>query len=185
MASKYMAAKLTKKNNQRIGYIVVLSVIAITLGAIVYVYTAQKLVVTPDQTAQPVDEQPDTIHTPTPTPTKLFHGKDTYYLSGGAMDDPHFPQVDIDPLDPEVQGTQAFTVHITSTYPVNEAFLNIRTDIHTTKVPLNLDSGTRTDGYWKATWTLPETYLYNYKITLTAQTSYTQGTATITIRHRE
>lgn len=182
-----MAVKTSSKQrkNELFGYIVIISVIVVILAAIVYVYKAQQLAALPEETSvtQP-NGTTETAATPTPTPTKLFHGKDTYHISGGAPDDPHFPQVDIDPLDPDVGTAQAYTVKIISKYPVTTAFLTIKTDSRDTKVPLSLTSGTRQDGIWQATWTMPETYLYNYQITPTAQTAYTQGSATITVRQR-
>ena len=175
-----------KKKGELFGYIIILIVIAIILAAIVYVYKAQQLTALPEEIhiTQP-DNKAEEIATPTPTPTKLFHGKDTYYISGGAPDDPHFTQVDIDPLDPDVDTSQAYTVKIISKYPVTTAFLTIKTDTHDSKMPLDLTSGTRQDGIWQATWTMPETYLYNYQITPTAQTAYTQASSTITVRQRK
>lgn len=183
-----MASKIpsTFKLTDTIGYIIVLSIIIVVLGAIVYVYKAQQVAtnIPESQITQP-PLTGDTVPTPTPTPTKLFHGKDTYNISGGMPDDPHFPEVSIDPLDPEVGQEQTFTVKITSKYPVTTAYLSIRTDKNTTKLPLTLSSDDRTNAIWTATWKMPETYLYNYQITPHAQTAYTQSSATITVRERK
>jgi len=174
-----------RKTGKIFGYVLVVAVIVVVLAAIAYVYKAQQLATLSEEAqTSHLAQGSETIPTPTPTPTKLFHGKDTYYISGGAPDDPRFPQVDIDPLDPDVGATQTYTVSINSKYPVTTAFLTIRTDTRESKVSLNLVSGTREDGTWQATWTIPETYLYNYQITPTAQTAYTQGSATITERQR-
>lgn len=183
-----MATKASKKSktNEVIGYVVILAVIAVVLAAIFYVYKAQKLSTLSPEESQTTGNTDTTksLPTPTPTPTKLFHGKDTYNLSGGAPDNPHFPDVSIDPLDPAVGARQIYTVKITSKYPVTKAFLSIRTDTKTSQLPLSLTSGTADNGTWQASWTMPETYIYNYQITLTAQTAYTQGSATITVRQR-
>ncbi len=184
-----MVSSTSSKNAEIISYVVVIVIIGVIFAAIFYVYKAQQLTMPPPEESQvQVNEVPGTPAktqpTPTPTPTKLFHGKDTYNISGGAPDDPHFPQVTIDPLDPNVGDTQAFTVDINSKYPVTKAYLSIRTDTKTTQVPLTLASGDTTKGVWQATWTVPESFMYNYLITPTAQTAYTQGSATITIRKR-
>lgn len=162
-------------------------ILILIIGAAAYSYFTQKTPLkqplVPGQPALTATGTP--IPTPTPTPTKLFHGKDTYNISGGKPDDPHFPEVTIDPLDPAVGAKQVFTVKITSKYPVTKTFLSVRTDTRSTNLPLTLTSGTTENGMWQATWTVPETYLYNYQITPTAQTAYTQGSATITVRERK
>jgi len=183
-----MAAKSSTRRTETnvLSYLVVLAVIAVVSGAIIYVYKAQQLATFPEETqvTEPAAEGEEIPPTPTPTPTKLFHGKDTYYISGGAPDDPHFQQVDVDPLDPEVGANQKFTVKISSKYPVTTAYLTVHTDTHSTKVPLNLISGTREEGIWEGSWTIAETYLYTYLIVPTAQTQYTQASSTITVRQR-
>lgn len=181
-----MPSKSSKSgSNGILAYASIIVIIAAILAAILYVYRAQKLASLPQQESQvgtPTTQK--LVPTPTPTPTKLFHGKDTYTVSGGAPNDPHFSEVSIDPMDPNVGGTQVFTVKITSTYAVNKAWLSIRTDVKTTKLPLTMISGTPQNGMWTATWSMPESYLYNYQITPSAQTAYSQGSATITVRQR-
>ena len=161
-------------------------ILLIIIGTAAYAYFSPKKTPTiPGLGETTLTAKPTPIPTPTPTPTKLFHGKDTYNISGGAPDDPHFPEVTIDPLDPAVGAQQAFTVKITSKYAVTTAWLSIRTDTKTTKLPLALSSGTGENGVWQASWTVPESYLYNYQITPTAQTAYAQASATITVRQRK
>lgn len=181
-----MVAQASKKSktNEAIGYVVIVAIIGIVLAAIFYVYKAQKLSTLSPEESQTTGTADTAKPTPTPTPTKLFHGKDTYNLSGGMPDDPHFPEVSIDPLDPDVGARQVYTVKITSKYPITKAFLSIRTDTKTSQLPLSLTSGAADNGTWQASWTVPETYVYNYQITPTAQTAYTQGSATITVRQR-
>lgn len=168
-----------------LAYVSIVVVIAVILAAILYVYRAQNLASLPPQESQTGNSQTNkVVPTPTPTPTKLLHGKDTYTISGGAVNDPHFSEVSIDPMDPAIGAQQIFTVKISSTYAVTKAWLSIRTDIKTTKLPLTMISGTTQNGMWTATWNMPESYLYNYQITPSAQTAYSQGSATITVRQR-
>ncbi len=184
MASK-ASSKL--KTNEIIGYIVLIAIIGVVFAAIFYVYKAQRLSTLPSEELQTTQLSPGSnpVPTPTPTPTQLIHGKDTYNISGGMPDDPHFQSVTIDPMDPKVGAQQTFAVQINSKYPVTKAFLAIRTDTKTSQLALTMTSGTATNGTWETKWTMPETYLYNYLITPNAQTAYNEASSTITIRQRK
>ena len=184
MAPRSSSKKLAP--NEILGYIVVIAVIAVILAAIVYIYKAQQLSTLPQEESQTqvTPSKPPAPPTPTPTPTALKHGKESYTVSGGGVDEPHPQDITIDPLDPAVGATQTFVLGIKTKYPVTTAYLSVRTDTKTTKIPLSLSSGTTTDGTWTASWTVPETYTYNYLITPVVQTQYNQSSTQITIRQR-
>jgi hypothetical protein len=119
---------------------------------------------------------------PTPTITGIIHGIHTYTLDTNASDDPKFITLTLDPVDPDVQMSQTFTVGIQSTYSLVEASLGVETDMHTIQIPLKLISGTTTDGIWQASWNVRETYAYHYRITVTAHSDFTLNTKTISLR---
>lgn len=184
-----MPTKSSSKQNTStvISYTAVVLIIIVVLIALIYVYKAQQLAnLAPEElqtskTSLSIKSAP----TPTPTPTKLLHGKETYHVSGGPPDAPQLSAVTIDPLDPAVGTVQAISVNMASKYPVKTAFVTIRTDTKSTKIPLTLTSGINTNGTWQASWTVPETYLYTYLITPTAQTDYNQTVDQITIRQQQ
>lgn len=182
-----MGMNVRSSGKQKTGVTISVALLIVILIAAVYAYRTQK-------TLQKLRDQEQSISlppgpslrpTPTPTPTKLFHGKDTYAISRGSQaTGPNITKVTLDPLDPAVGAKQIFTVQITHSYPVTTAFISVRTDTQTTKLPLALISGTAQDGMWQASWTVPETYLYTYIVTPSARSAYDQASVTITIRGR-
>ncbi len=177
-------SKSKKKNT---GVAVSVALLIIILLAAAYAYRTQKILQTLRNQEQSSTFAPEESSrpTPTPTPTKLFHGKDTYRVSGGSTTDINIAEVAIDPLDPAVGATQTFTVNIPNKYPVTQAALAIRTDTKTTKLPLARVAGTADNGSWQVSWTVPESYTYNYIVGVTAQSAYNKGMVTITIRERK
>ncbi|MBI3385648.1 hypothetical protein HY031_01040 [Candidatus Gottesmanbacteria bacterium] len=169
------------RNNQS-GQLEIVVVIIVVAAAAAYALFSQKLLpLSKAPAGQPTETS--TTPSPTPTPTKLFHGKDSYTISrGSAASGPSPTKLTLDPLDPEVGSNQTFAVEISHTYPVVTAFLSIRTDTKTTKVPLSLVSGTAQKGTWQGSWTVPETYLYNYIVTITAQSASDQSSVPVAIR---
>ncbi len=137
------------------------------------------------ETAQPAGTKPEeTPPTPTPTITKLFHGKDTYTVSGGAAGKPEVQTVTIDPMDPAVSGTQKFEVVLSNSSEITNASLSVRTDSKTTTLPLKLANGSNVNGTWTASWTVPETYNYNYIVTVSVTGANGTTTVPVTIRQR-
>lgn len=170
------------RNNQS-GQLEIVVVIIVVAAAAAYALFSQKLLPLSKTPSSQLTES--TTPTPTPPPTKLFHGKDSYSISrGSAATGPSPSKLTLDPLDPEVGANQTFTVEISHTYPVVTAFLSIRSDTKTTKVPLSLVSGTAQKGTWQGSWTVPETYLYNYVVTITAQSASDQSSIPVAIRSR-
>lgn len=165
------------------GQLEIVVVIVVVLAAAAYALFSQKLLPLSKTPAQPTEIT--TTPMPTPTPTQLFHGKDSYMISrGSAATGPSPTKLTLDPLDPAVGATQTFTVDITHIYPVVSASLSIRTDTQTTKVPLTLVSGTAQKGTWQGSWTVPESYLYNYIVTINAQSASDQSSIPVAIKSR-
>jgi hypothetical protein len=178
-------AKKAKVDAETTGLMVGIVILVVVIAAAGYAYFSQKQGQKPTLPVGQSESQVPAAPTPTPTPTKLFHGKDTYYVSGGSADDAHVSQITLDPLDPAVGSQQIFTVKISNKYPVTTAYLTIKTDTKSTKVPLTFKDGAPDNGTWEGTWTVPESYLYNYQVTATAQSQYNQGTVSVVIRERK
>lgn len=124
--------------------------------------------------------------TPTPTPTKLFHGKDTYIVSRGAQaKGPNISEISLDPLDPAVGAQQTISVKVTHNSPVSDVSVKLRTDTKTTTLKLALSEGSNLGGTWNTTWTVPESYLYNYIATVVATSAKDETSIPITIRERK
>jgi hypothetical protein len=147
----------------------------------------QKQSVLPTETqTQDIDQSTkEVIPTPTPTPTKLIHGKDTYSVSGGGGNGPLISEVTFDPLDPEVGSIQKILVKLSGATAVASAHVNIHTDTKTTTVVLKRINGTDYGGTWEGTWTIPETYLYNYIPTIVATSTTGETKIPITIREQK
>lgn len=135
---------------------------------------------------QQMGAEPTAIPTPTPTPTKLFHGKDTYIVSRGSQaKGPNISEISLDPLDPAVGAKQILSVKVTHDTPIIEVIVKLRTDTKTTNLTLVRIEGSELGGTWTTTWTVPESYLYNYTATITAKSAKDEATIPITIRERK
>lgn len=162
--------------------------IFVIIGATAFTwYWIQKQSVAPEesQALDPATTEETPAPTPTPTPTKLIHGKDTYSVSGGGGNGPLVSEITFDPLDPEVGAKQTISVKLSGISAVTSAQVNVRTDTKTTTVQLTRINGTELGGTWEGTWTIPETYLYNYIPTIVAKSSTGETTIPITIRERK
>lgn len=123
---------------------------------------------------------------PTPTPTKLFHGKDTYIVSRGSQaKGPNISEISLDPLDPAVGATQVVSVKVTYDSPITDVMVKLRTDTKTTNLTLTRTEGSELGGTWTTTWTVPESYLYNYIATIIAKSAKDEASVPITIRERK
>lgn len=131
---------------------------------------------------QPVETP---IPSPSPTPTKLFHGKETYSVSRGTdATGPNISSVTLDPLDPDEQESQTISVKASNADPITAVSLSIRTDYQTTTLTPVLTDGNATDGTWSAAWKIPESYLYNYIVTVKVTSGQQTTTIPVTIRQR-
>jgi hypothetical protein len=107
---------------------------------------------------------PIATHTPRPI-QQIGHGTVTYKGSfGSGFQGPQPVETTISPIDPPVGGVQTITVHITNKSPLTSAKIYLDTDKKQSIFSLTLASGTATDGIWRATWSMPDTYNYTYYI---------------------
>lgn len=83
---------------------------------------------------------------PSPSPRPIPSGKKTFSVSSGKKTGPLFGEGAIDPYDPKMKGVQTISVTIASVKPVTEATLTMQTDTKTKKVPMQIITGTSTNG---------------------------------------
>lgn len=162
--------------------------IAVIIGASVFVWLRMQNQNKQEKTSQPtqVEGQPTAIPTPTPTPTKLFHGKDTYIVSRGSQaTGPNISEITFDPLDPAVGAKQTISAKVSHNIPLTEVTLKLRTDSKTTTLTLSRVEGTELGGTWQTSWTVPESYLYNYAATIAAKAGKEETSIPIIIRERK
>ncbi len=107
---------------------------------------------------------------PTPTPTKLIQGKETYFISQASdIKGPKITQADIDPLDPKVGQTQTISVKTADSTPVRSVTITFKTDNKVRDFTLTRVSGTELDGIWQTQWQVDDTLLYRYIIVITSK----------------
>ena len=105
--------------------------------------------------------------TPTPEPEPirpLPSGKQTYTYSSTNVAGPVPSEVTIDPLTPDIGSPQTILVKIKHPSPITTAEVVLHTDSKVSRFPLTLESGTSTDGTWKGSWEMPDSYNYNYYV---------------------
>lgn len=178
------SSKQASTGQQITAFIAVLVILGVTAGIWYRIQQQEKLAQLNPSGIPEAEATP--IPTPTPTPTKLFHGKDTYTVSRGAQaKGPNITEVSLDPLDPTVGSTQEFSVKVTYNNPVTDVTLKLRTDTKTTTLNLSRTEGSELGGTWTGSWNVPESYLYNYIVTVTATSGNETTTVPITIRERK
>lgn len=135
----------------------------------------------PKKTPTPTPGGPSPTPTPTPSPNPIPHGNRGFSVSS-SNPGPVFGRGSIEPYDPSIGITQALGIDIANPIPIRSAAVTLHTDTATQVYPLELVSGTTTDGTWKASWTVSDTYLYRYKATITAVSDNGTNTITMTLR---
>lgn len=103
------------------------------------------------------------VPTATPLPVRpLPSGKQTYMYSSTGVTGPVPSEVIVDPLTPPVGATQTILVKIKHASPVTNAGVLLHTDNKVSKFPLELIEGTTTEGTWKGSWMMPDSYDHVY-----------------------
>lgn len=127
---------------------------------------------------------PFPIATPKKTPAPLKQGKGTYNISQGSeVSGPRITQVSLDPLDPKKGEKQTISVKTFHTSPITQVKITLVSDNKTqTLPPLSLVSGTNLDGEWQVTWTVDDTVLYKYILTITSASSSGQSSVEVAPR---
>ncbi|MCJ7805607.1 hypothetical protein MUP46_03105 [Patescibacteria group bacterium] len=120
----------------------------------------------------------------TTTPPPIGHGTQLYRTSGGVQGLPTISEVILDPEDPEVGSNQSIIVKANYTSPIKGVEVVLHTDDYKdTTYPLQLSSGTPTDGEWKGTWKVENSYNYIYRVTVKVKNEQNLvQSATVTLR---
>lgn len=114
---------------------------------------------------------------PTPSPSYLPPGKQTYNISQSANTiGPRITSLTLDPLDAQKGQKQTLTIIFSGTTVLN-ASLTIFTDTSSYPLPLTL-----VNGLWSAQWTLPDTVNKRYIVVITATDP--TGTAKVIVASR-
>jgi len=111
-------------------------------------------------------------------------GAQTYDVTSDSTVNPKFTTVTLDPLDVQIGGVQVVTAGVTGVDgdPVTSVTGSFLTDNQTTgPVSFSLISGTNIEGTWQGSWTMNDTYCYNYGADITA-TSSSGSTRTLELR---
>ena len=106
------------------------------------------------------------IPAPTPTPHPIAHGVISYSGGGNVSGIPRYTNITFNPYDPANNTQQVITVNISSDTPVNSFYAILQSDHHSNMIKFALTQGTNTSGTWQGTWTVNDTYLYNYELDL-------------------
>lgn len=121
--------------------------------------------------------------TPTPTMTELFQGELSYTIGYGSdAKGPKTREALFQPHAPKQGADQTITVDVSHSAPVDSVEMTIKTDTKTTTLPMNLISGSKTDGKWQAKWTVNDTYNYTYIFDFTAKSGAFTDVASVGIR---
>lgn len=135
--------------------------------------------IVPDQPSSQGD--PNTF-IPTPEPIRIPSGRVGFTVSGGKPDAPQFGRGYVDPYDPEEGQTQSFEISVSSQSPVTSVKAVIETDNQEQTIKMTLIEGANTQGVWKGSWTVNDSYLYTYNLALEADNEQGTQQTTITLR---
>jgi len=122
--------------------------------------------------------------TPTPSPKPIPHGTTDFFVSvGKEVKGPRMGKGTIDPYDPEAGDKQRLTIAVSDTVPVTKVVATLKTDKKTSK-PYELlpGSGTSMNSNWTGEWTIDDTYLYTYVLSIQATSSSGTSTVDVTLR---
>lgn len=104
------------------------------------------------------------VITPTPSPSFLPSGTQTYHISHANQGGPAIASLTLSPLDAALGTTQTIDVVLTSQSLIDEVAVRVLTDSSEKTLTLSR----RGDTTWSTQWTLPDTVLYRYIFVLTA-----------------
>lgn len=193
---------MTRKTNSKgISFIFILLFIALVLGVALYFVwknfaPASSSPLTVEPTAVPAvspvavaSQKPQaTPAAPTPKPSPIALKPDnglkgTYQIGMGSHTGPSVTQAIFDPLD--IQKGQTLTVTISANYPgsISKLTATLTEDNSSQNIPVQLSSGSETDGKWTGSVTLNDSVQYKYILTVTA-TSPDGKSSTVTVAPR-
>ena len=170
-------AALFFKSKKRL--IILLSILFIVLLAVGITFLPSGFRSISDMFKQGSGNSPTPTSTPRPIPT----GPKSFTVSQGDKTVPQFSTGIVDPYDPAKGATQTVTINVKFGKPITRVTAILETDKKTSPpVEFKLISGTNTSGQWQGSWKINDTYLYNYVLTLQAESGKSVGSVIITLR---
>jgi hypothetical protein len=104
-------------------------------------------------------------------PKAIPHGKIPFSATT-TWPGPKFTGGSFDPYDPAKGSTMVITISVNDTQPVQKVWANVTSDHKTSAtIPFHRVTGTDLSGDWQGTWTVDDTYLYTYMVTIQAQSA--------------
>lgn len=106
-----------------------------------------------------------------PPPKPIPHGKQGFIVSlGQKVPGPRMGQGFIDPYDPALEEKQTLTIEVNNfDKPVEKVTAILTTDNKVSpEYPLKQIDGTENNGHWQGSWTVNNSYLHNYVLTIKA-----------------
>lgn len=182
-----------KQEHTHIDLYILLAVLVI-LGALLYVFVSRKDSSPAGTTQQQTQDSTDTISggtgsgdmqtnqapvaTATPQPKPIPKGKTDFFVSvGNNVKGPRMGKGTIDPYDPGVNAQQTVTIEVNDTVPVEKVVVLLKTDNKvSTEMPLEPVPGSKN---WKGSWTVDDSYLYTYELTIKATSA--SGTSSVDV----
>ncbi|MFZ2026349.1 MAG: hypothetical protein WAV30_03630 [Microgenomates group bacterium] len=136
----------------------------------------------PASTTTTVTTKP--VNSPTPSPKPIPHGSKNFYVSiGSEVKGPRMGKGTIDPYDPVVGGKQRLTIEVNDTVPVQKVVAIIKTDKKTSEPHmLTAGAGVTNKGNWSGEWTMDDSYLYTYILSIQATSASGTSSVDITLR---
>lgn len=190
-------SKTEKSSSISVDSIILISLLAV-LGVLLGVYffnkktppssNPLKIQETPQtstpETGKPAATVPSKVITPTPSPKPIPHGPTDFFVSvGKEVKGPRMGKGTINPYDPEMGGKQRLTIAVSDTVPVTKVVAYIKTDKKTSG-PHQLLPGTGTSmsSNWTGEWTVDDSYLYTYVLSIEATSASGTSRVDVTLR---
>lgn len=160
--------------------------LVLTLAVALWIFLTKQTVTTREelQIIQPEPTPATTLKIPpTSSPRPIPHGKIGFSVGQADKTGPQFGRGEIDPYDPPQGDKQTVTINVKDGQPIIQVAVILKTDNAVSQpYPLQLISGSATDGQWQGSWTVDDTYLYTYNLVFEATSSRGQSTVEITLR---
>lgn len=120
---------------------------------------------------------------PTPTPRPVQHGKGSFSVSSNKKTGPTMSEIVLNPYDPANGAAMILRVAASNTEPIASVTAIMKTD-HKSSAPINFSvvEGTATKGVWEGRWIADDTYLYEYTLIITEESTNGSFTNTLGLR---
>lgn len=175
-------------------FLTFLLILAVFFVAVAYYYSqVRKLPLNTEVPEQMVAQTPEETGTAetvklsptlTPTPKAIPSGKRGFTVSiSSNVKGPRIGRGELDPYDPVRNGNQKLTIEVNDTVPVESVTAILKTDNKTSPVyQLVPDTEGQLKGNWTGEWSVDDSYLYTYILTIEAQSVSGTSKVDITLR---